>query len=84
MENINSPHSGYFPINDAKIQANSLSSNVVADVSFFFLLLFFFFVFLSFTATPAAYGGSQARGRIEAVAIGLCHRQRNVGSKLHL
>ena len=30
------------------------------------------FVFLSFRATLAAYGGSQARGRIGAVAAGLC------------
>ena len=27
-----------------------------------------------------AYGGSQARGQIEAVAAGLCHSHRNKGS----
>ena len=31
-----------------------------------------------------AYGGSQARGAIGAVATGLGQSHRNVGSKLHL
>ena len=35
-----------------------------------------------FRATPAAYGGSQARGRVGAVAAGLCHS--NKGSEPHL
>ena len=35
----------------------------------FFFFLFFFLLFL--WATPTAYGGSQARGRIGAVAAGL-------------
>ena len=38
-------------------------------------LLSFFFFFVCFAiswAAPAAYGGSQARGRIGAVAAGLC------------
>ena len=30
-------------------------------------------MFLLFKATPAAYGSSQARGRIGATAAGLCH-----------
>ena len=37
-------------------------------VLFFFLLLLF-----SFRATPRAYGGSQARGRIRAAAAGHSH-----------
>ena len=41
-----------------------------------------FFVFFLFRAALLAYGGSQARGRIGAVAAGLQHS--NVGSKLHL
>ena len=46
---------------------------------------FFFFVFLLFLwAAPAAYGGSQARGRIGAVATGLCHSHSNMGSEPHL
>ena len=40
--------------------------------------------FLLFTAAPMAYGGSQARGRIGAVATSLCHSHSNTGSKLHL
>ena len=31
-------------------------------------------------AAPTAYGGSQARGLIGAVATGLCQRHSNVGS----
>ena len=33
----------------------------------------FFFVFCLFRVTPTAYGGSQARGQIGAVAVGLRH-----------
>ena len=48
--------------------------------------LYFYFYFLSFLsfsrAAPAAYGGSQARGLIGAVATGLRHS--NTGSELHL
>ena len=40
----------------------------------------FCFVFV-FTATPAAYGRSQARGRIGATAVGLRHGHSNSGSE---
>ena len=33
-----------------------------------------------FRTTPAAYGGSQARGQIGATAAGLHHSHNNVGS----
>ena len=46
-----------------------------------YLLIFFFFLF---RATPAAYGGSQARGGIRAVATSLHHRHSNSGSEPHL
>ena len=36
-----------------------------------FIFPVLFFVFCSFRAAPAAYGGSQARGLIRAVAAGL-------------
>ena len=52
-----------------------------------FCLLFLFFVFLSFClfrAAPMAYGGSQARGPIGAVATSLRQSQSNVESKLRL
>ena len=55
----------------------------------------FFFVFLSFVvvvvvivaiswAAPAAYGGSQARGPIGAVATGLHQSHSNAGSEPRL
>ena len=43
----------------------------------------FFFLYFS-RAAPAAYGGSQARGLIGAVAAGLRHSHNNMGSKPHL
>ena len=53
-----------------------------------YLGIFFFFSFLLsllfFRATPAAYGGSQARDQIRAVAAGLCQSHSNVISKPHL
>ena len=42
-------------------------------------------VFLPFfRVTPAAYGGSQARGRIGATAANWCHSHSNTGSESHL
>ena len=46
-----------------------------------FLEAFFFFLF---RAVPAAYGGSQARGQIGAVATGLHRSHSNVESELCL
>ena len=48
---------------------------------------FLFFIFCLFAisrAAPGAYGGSQARGVIGAVASSLHHSHSNVGFKLHL
>ena len=42
------------------------------------------FVLFCFRAIPTAYGGFQARGRIGAVAGGLCHSHDNTRSKLCL
>ena len=47
-------------------------------------LLLFFFFFVFFRATPAAYGGSQDRGLMGAVATGLRHSHSNMGSELPL
>ena len=44
-------------------------------------ILFFFFFGLFSRATPAAYGGSQARGQIAPVAAGLHHSHRNARSE---
>ena len=43
-----------------------------------------FSFFFLFRATPEAYGSSQARSRIGATAVSLCHSHLNMGSKLHL
>ena len=49
---------------------------------FLFYFIYFFFVFLLFLwAAPPAYGGSQARGRIEAGATGLRQSHSNAGSE---
>ena len=45
------------------------------------LPFFLFFLFCLFKAAPAAYGGSQARDRIQGVASGLSHSHSNVGSE---
>ena len=45
---------------------------------FLFLFLFFLFVFLRFT--PAAYGGSQARSLIGAIAASLRYSHSNTKS----
>ena len=52
-------------------------------VSFLFLPFFFFF-FAFFRAAPEAYGGSQARGPIGAIAAGLHHSHSNTRSQPHL
>ena len=44
----------------------------------------FFFFWSFFRASPAAYGGSQARGRIGALAAGLHHSHSNLGSEPRL
>ena len=55
-------------------------------LSFFFLFFFVFFVVVVAIswAAPAAYGGSQARGLIEAVATGLHYSHSNSGAEPHL
>ena len=48
---------------------------------FVFFCLFFGFVFVFLGPQLVAYGGSQARGRIWAIAAGLYHRHSNAGSE---
>ena len=51
----------------------------------FFFVCFLFFVFFAFSrAAPEAYGGSQARDVIKAVAAGLCHSHSNARSEPRL
>ena len=49
-----------------------------------FIFYFFYFYFLLFRAVPVAYGSSQGRGQIGAIAAGLHHSHSNVGSEPHL
>ena len=51
---------------------------------FYFLFFYFFCLFAISWATPVAYGGSQARGLIGAIAAGLCQSHSNTGSELCL
>ena len=48
------------------------------------IIYLFIFVFCLFRAAPAAYGGSQARGLIGAVAAGHSHSHSNAGSEPRL
>ena len=58
-----------------------LACNLRSDTSFFCVCVSFF----AFSrATPAAYGGSQTRGPIGAVASGLCQSPSNSGSEPRL
>ena len=50
---------------------------------FSFFLFFFFCLFAISWAAPAAYGGSQARGLIGAIAAGLRQSHSNAESELH-
>ena len=47
----------------------------------FFFVLFCFLFFYLFYSRSCGIWGSQARGRIGAVAAGLCQSHSNVGSK---
>ena len=60
--------------------------DLVKFVTFSWLNFFsFFFFFLTFLwAAPTAYGGSQARGLIGAVATGLRQSHSNAGSEPRL
>ena len=42
------------------------------------------FLLLFLMAAPLAYGSSQGRGQVRAIAAGLCHSHGNTSSKLHL
>ena len=61
-----------------------IDSILTLIVSFFSFLFFFFCLFAISWAAPTAYGGSQARGPIGAVATGLQQSHSNAGSELRL
>ena len=62
--------------------AAALLSFLALHGSWFFCL--FVCLFLLFRAVPVAYGSSQARDQIGAVAAGLCHSNSNARSELAL
>ena len=73
--------------NIVPISAVQQSDPIIHIYTFSFLLLLFFSVFCLFAiswATPVAYGGSQARGPIGAIAAGLRQSHSNVGSEPRL
>ena len=58
---------------------NSAAMNIGVYISFYFIL-FYFCLFAISWAAPAAYGGSQAKGRIGTVAASLRQSHSNVAS----
>ena len=49
-----------------------------------FSFFFFIFSFCLFRAAPGTYGGSQAKGLIEATDVSLCHSHSNAGDLSHV
>uniref|UniRef100_A0A8D1PF60 RRM domain-containing protein n=1 Tax=Sus scrofa TaxID=9823 RepID=A0A8D1PF60_PIG len=73
------------PLCWARGQTYASSANrVTAAVAFFFCFVLFSCLFAISWAAPGAYGGSQARGPIGAVAAGLCQSHSNTGSEPRL
>ena len=62
-------------------ERKEFSLAIISSLSFYFIL---FFVFCVFRAEPSAYGGSQDRDLIGAVAASLCHSYSNTGSRPRL
>ena len=58
--------------------------NTTSQINYTAIKFFFFVFFLFLSAAPAAYGGSQARGRIGAVAAGLRQSHSNAESEPRL
>ena len=56
----------------------------VQEFIYLFIIYLFILSFAFSRASLMAYGGSQARGQIGAVATGLCQGHSNVGSELNL
>ena len=62
----------------------SSRSGITYGSSVFSFFFFFFYHFSISWAAPAAYGGSQARGPIGAIAASLRQSHSNTGSEPHL
>ena len=70
-----------FGMATAATPIQSLAKGVA--IKFMYLFTYLLICHL-FRASPTAYGISQARGRLGAVAAGLHHSHSSVGSKPHL
>ena len=65
-----------------KMIKSSLELNILKLIQFYITFLLLLFCFFAFSrAAPEAYVGSQPRGLIRAVAIGLCQSHSNAGSE---
>jgi len=63
----------------------NINPSLFAFIKLFSVILIFFLSFFAISwAAPEAYGGSQARGPVGAVATGLCQSHSNAGSEPHL
>ena len=68
-----------------RMSFSPIPGSYVFELFFYSLVLFFvFFVFCPFRAAPAAFGGSQARALIGAVAASLRHSHSHARSEPHL
>ena len=67
-----------------KLWLSSAISFLLLSLCRIFVVVVVVIVVLLFRAALAAYGGSQARGRIGATAAGLNHSHSNAGSEPHL
>ena len=83
FKNINQSHSSVFWVcvkNVCFLFLKYLFYHLVGLWLYFYILFFAFFS----GGAPVAYGGSQARGEIGAVAVGLHHSHGNTRSNLRL
>ena len=72
----------FFPLSMVTLSGNVI--NFIYLYFFFKIFIYLFIYLLLFKAAPAAYGSSQARGRIGAVAASLDHSHTEAGSELCL
>ena len=71
-----------FSYHSIHIRGREIALMTLYYLTFFFFCLFVFLPFLGLL--PRAYGGSQARGLMGAVAAGLSQSHSNAESELHL